>query len=322
VSQEFWDVFLDDTSSEPAIKNPVFLVGTVRSGTTFFPVMLQRASANKLVYCGFEMNAFWTRTGKVSIAMGETAECVTGEARGAEDAEPLQSVRLRKVFFEFLRDKAKVELGDADPTTLRILNKNPFLCNKLPLVSKLFPDAQYIWIHRNLISVVASTKILTQINYLNTLYWWHWPLSDDQNTPRCFSGYPGMIPPKGIDRSRWFPGGNIRYLAEYWLESNEAVKKHFKTLPKEKYIEISYESFVENPTGELQKSLNLVGIPVDPDFSIGEEEVLPRNKLTKSRLTPDEKKELFDFVKLNWKRMNELFPDRYKDLKSALQEFE
>jgi len=282
------------------ITNPIFLVGTMRSGTTFFPRLLQLSSSNKIIPCGFELTPAWVEVGGVPIA----APAVLGHnicpPLTALDKKTGQAERLRR---EFHRRMCSA-IGSTKIGGRRFLNKNPHLCNKLPLVSALFPDAQFIWIRRHILPVVASIKLLFEQTAKKELFWHYWP-EPHPTGARCWNGSRQNQIPKKVEKSRIFPGGAIKHLAEYWLENNEAVSAHLSSLSQKQWHAINHENLISQPVkilNDCHKFLNLPKTAFDAKPFLED-----RNRVWGERLTQQEKSELTDFVVTHKDRIRLIF---------------
>ena len=129
-------------------RRPIFMVGTVRSGSTLLANCLGEHPLIR--YVGFELSGEWSQHGQAALASGhiDDAHCPT---LGAEHASQAKRDALRERFANRL-----AEQGERP----HFLNKNPHLSNKLGFVRALFPDASLIVTGRDLRSTVASTKRL------------------------------------------------------------------------------------------------------------------------------------------------------------------
>ena len=141
------------------------------------------------------------------------------------------------------------------------LNKNPHLCNKLPLVKALFPDARFIWISRDLLQVVASVARLFADVWRRQQTWHWWPFPSETTRSRCWNAFFSLDSRPAVSPERIFPGGNIRYIAEYWLESNSAVFDFFSRLPLESRIKVAEEAVLADPVKELADLAAKLEIP-------------------------------------------------------------
>jgi len=278
---------------------PVFVAGCMRSGTTLFAGLL--GGFDGITYCPFELKHIWSASG-VQMASPQTRENKCPEL-GADDIKEGQAERLKKAFLdEMAKNRPVRKDGEV------FLNKNPHFCNKLPFIDKLYPGARFIWIHRHMPQVVASLKLLFEDVNLRQNTCHYWPEPDPGVKTRCWDAFHVNPLLHGADAKRCFPGGDVRYLAEYWIESNIAVAGFFKGLPAHRRLEVQEERLLEEPGSQLARCLGFLGLPLtisaDDDFGIDRS----RPDLWSSRLTNQELLSLKEFVESNAGEIDGLFP--------------
>jgi hypothetical protein len=229
----------------------------MRSGTTLLADLLGRSP--EIAYCGFELREIWSKIGKVPMASPKTRDnrC---PALGERDATKEQAAVLGKAFRERMMS---LQAGKAEGTIF--LTKNPHLCNKLPFVKALFPDARFIWISRGLPDVVASLRNLFARPDRGKDVWYYWPEKANRG-PRCWNCFFSDSPPADVKRERCFPGGDVKYLAEYWIESNRAVADFRATLKPDEMLTVTAEELVSDPESVLARCLTFLGTAADPSL--------------------------------------------------------
>lgn len=236
--------------AQTALRRPVFVVGAMRSGTTLLADTLGQSP--HIAHCPFELKDLWSQAG-VAMASPKTRDLQCREC-DAVVATPAMRDRLTE---SFLARMSALPGKHADAV---LLNKNPHLCNKLPLVRALFPDARFIWIHRALPQTVASIKRLFAEVQRRQSTWHCWPAPAAAVRNRCWHACHSADALTTLDADRVFPGGDIRYLAEYWLESNRAVAEFFAQTPGAG-VALSYEQFVKAPADALARLQGFVEVP-------------------------------------------------------------
>ena len=190
------------------------------------------------------------------------------------------------------------------------LNKNPHLCNKLPLVKALFPDARFIWISRDLPQVVASVERLFAdvCRRQQTWHWWPFPL--EMTRSRCWNAFYSADSRPAVSPDRIFPGGDIRYIAEYWLESNRAVLDFFNRLPAESHIEVAEEALLADPVKELAVLAAKLEIPFVEREQMGNGVDLSRNYQWRGLLDEIQLGVLSDFIQSHAAEIDGLFSSK------------
>lgn len=108
-------------------------------------------------------------------------------------------------------------------TGKRIVFKNPFHSMRIPILKKLFPDALFIHIYRNPLTVIPSTLHM-------------WTIVGEENALR-----KEWQPPKLEDIITCYSNVITR------------INKDLSDLPGEKYLEISFENLEKDPTAEIQQ---------------------------------------------------------------------
>ncbi|MFA9458148.1 sulfotransferase [Halalkalibacter sp. AB-rgal2] len=280
------------------LTKPVFLVGCMRSGTTLLASIL--GMHDHLVHCPFELKDIWSQIGGVPMASPKTRDR-TCPCLNERDVQPGQAERLTAAFVERMKQNDKNKSENA-----YFLSKNPHLCNKLPLVNSLFPDARYIWIYRDMPRVVASLKVKLKFHY--------WPEKTTQDEYRCWEYFANKKIPNDIDVNRYFPNGNVRYLAEYWIENNKAISEFRQRIEDDRMICIKEEELIKNPNRVVKNILRFLQLPTKLSGKI---ETLnhSRNSLWKQRLNKKDFNDLLEVVMEYGSELNEIFPNK-QDLHS------
>ncbi|MCP4693418.1 MAG: PqqD family peptide modification chaperone [Desulfobacterales bacterium] len=286
---------------------PAFIVGCMRSCTTLLAEMLGRLDG--VVYCPFELKGIWSGKGGVPMSSPGTRDAIC-PSLGPDDVMEGQADRLARAFLVEMEKNRRDGLDRRDQRENAIfLNKNPHLCNKLPFVEALFPDARFIWIHRRLPRVVASLKALFETIHLRRRIRHYWPKPRPGVATRCWEAIHTACLPEGVDPERCFPGGDVKRLAEYWLESNRAVDAFFRTLPPRRRLAIRAERLIRSPGAWLARCRAFLGLPPgEPLENAGIEPDRTRDQLWRSRLQGDERERLLEFVTENQRAMDDLFP--------------
>lgn len=126
---------------------PVFVVGHIRSGTTIFHKLLREAcpGAVDLTDDDFECRTFWQAFG-LKIGSAKTGTfCLSV---GQDD----------------VTDEHRMKIGAHIKTRCRegrmLINKNPHLMNKIGFVAEVLPTSRFVFIIREIMSTVSSTKLL------------------------------------------------------------------------------------------------------------------------------------------------------------------
>ncbi len=229
--------------ADPTITRPIFLVGTVRSGTTYLARCVGEHPA--VLLAGFELLREWMEIAPVEIA----GPGVTGADCPAAEGDDLDETALAAIRDGF----AALHVRKGGWRHTRLMNKNPHLWNKLGLVDRLFPDAHYLVSSRDLYSTVASTKRLWEKMYRD----WGMKHYLPNDETACWS----CAPPRdeaGLDPNRLFPGGDVAVLAEYWLRVYETIERKLAGRPRG--FALRHAAFVEAPDETLGATFASLGL--------------------------------------------------------------
>lgn len=121
-------------------------------------------------------------------------------------------------------------------TGKRIVFKNPYHSMRIPILTKLFPEALFIHIYRNPLTVIPSTRHM-------------WTIVCKENALR----------------KEWRPP-EFEEIIECYNNVITQINKDLSTLPKEKYIEISFENLEKDPITIIQKIYNHFNIDFSDTF--------------------------------------------------------
>lgn len=222
--------------SAPPLRRPIFLVGTVRSGTTYFARCV--GDHPQVINAGFELSKEWHELTGVEIATPGLS-CIHCPPAGPE----VVAGREEQVRAGF----ARLHMAKGGWSGTRLFNKSPHLWNKLPLVRALFPDAILLVSSRDVRSTVASTKRLWEKMERD----WGMKHYLPEDPDACWST-------EGADPQRLFPGGDAAVLAEYWLRVYETVEREagaFRTV-----LPVRHQAFVDDPQGLLREVERAAGL--------------------------------------------------------------
>jgi len=275
------------------IVRPVFITGTVRSGSTFLSQCLNSHPGLDWVYeasTGTELCAEWANLGGVHIGapVAGYSDC---PAMSSEQATPEVCQRIREGF-------AAVWGRQGGNTSKRFLHKNPHFCNKLPFLRGVFPDTRLIITSRDVRSCVLSVQMLwMKVQKVNGVS--HF-LPEDETA--CWGCSP-PVPRESIDPARLFPGGSIRVLGEYWLRMHECLEAGLEGF--DHAMMVRHRDLIANPQEQLRRVF--VALDLDPDERMDLPEVDPtRNQRWPHLLARREREELESFIEINRSRIERL----------------
>ena len=269
----------------PPVERPLFLVGTVRSGTTYFARCLE--DHPQVINAGFELSREWYELAGVEIAT-PGLPCVHCPPAGPEAV----AGRMDEVRDAF----ARLHVSKGGWSRTRLFNKSPHLWNKLPLVRALFPDATLLVTSRDLRSTVASTKRLWEKMERDWQVRHYLP----EGSEACWSCFPAS---EGLDPARLFPGGSAAVLADYWLRVHETIEREVEGFAA--VLPVRHQDFVDEPLATLRAVEEVAGLRPAEYPGIAEMQT-DRNQRWRKILDEREIEEMERFVDLHRERIGRL----------------
>jgi hypothetical protein len=256
---------------------PVFIISAPRSGSTLLFETLE--------VC----HDFWS--------LGEESHSIFGALRqlrpmnnnfesgclSAAQADPSTAALLQAGFLLFLRDSCQrryLDLSPADqPAALRFLEKTPRNALNVPFLVKVFPDAKFIFLHRdpcrNISSIIEA---------------WNTGLKDGSFV--TITNLPGwdrrhwcmLLPPGWRDMN----GKSIAEIATFqWRMCNQIALDDLQSLPRERWICIRHEDFIARPEAMVRQLCAFAAVRFDTPLAEKVSATLPLSKTTVSRPDPD-----------------------------------
>jgi hypothetical protein len=212
---------------------PVFIVCPPRSGSTLlFETMAQSPDVFTI--------------GDESHQLIEGVAALAPAARGFEsnrlvaaDATPEVVAELRGSFFAALRDRAQRQPDAAG--RVRMLEKTPKNALRVPFLARVFPDARFIYLHRDPRPVLAS-------------------MMEAWSSGR-FRTYPNLPGWTGLPWSLLLvPGWRDllgqplhQVVAAQWNTTTRLLLDDLERLPSGSWTVAKYEAFVANPDAEIRR---------------------------------------------------------------------
>jgi hypothetical protein len=249
--------------ADPRFDRPVFIVSPPRSGST---LLFETLSAAPDVFTiGDESHQLIE--GIPGLAPGQNSH--DSNRLLAADATPAVAASLRERFLRELRDRdARVPGAGA----VRMLEKTPKNALRVPFLAAAFPEARFIYLHRDPRQVLGS-------------------MIDGWQSGR-FATYPGLPDWNGLPWSclltpDWrglsgLPLGEI--VARQWDCTTRILLDDLEALPAERRIAIDYGRFLADPQGQVARLCEWADFAWDKPLG----RQLPHSRSTTS--TPDPEK--------------------------------
>lgn len=190
-------------------------------------------------------------------------------------AEPLlQAVRAR--FAGRLRDRDGRQPTPGPPVPrLRFLEKTPKNALRLPFLTRVFPDALYVFLVReprpNIGSMIEAWKSGRWVTYPELDGW--------QGPPWSLLLPPGW---QALD------GHSIAEICAWqWATANRVIADDLATLPRERWTACEYAELVKHPEATVRRICDFAGLEVDQRLLARFDGELPLSRYTQSAPDPD-----------------------------------
>ena len=230
----YWDLVRSQA------KDPVFIVGCSRSGTTVTYETI--AMSPQLLSFGHEIPEFW------DSLWGPRHNGWESEAAGAENARPEHRDAARRYFFQ--------RLGPG-----RVLDKTCINAMRVPYLHRLFPQARFVYIHRDGRDNVSSLMD-------GWLHNGHFGLGKLLGPLPCavnidggaFKEWSFFLPPGWRDYNA-APLEEV--CAHQWLMANRLALDALRQIPAEQWIRLRYEDIFERPVEMFREVFDRLELPFD-----------------------------------------------------------
>ena len=228
---------------DPVFDRPVFIVCPPRSGSTLlFETMAQAPDVFTI--------------GDESHQLIEGVPTLAPAARGFEsnrldatDAVPAVVAALRDSFFAALRDRA--ERRPAPAARVRMLEKTPKNSLRVSFLARVFPEARFIYLHRDPRPVLASMMEAWQSGRFRT----YPTLPGWTGLPWSLLLVPGWRDLIGQPLAR--------VVAEQWNRTTQVLLDDLEQLPAGSWTVANYDALVTDPNAEIRRLCAAHGLAWD-----------------------------------------------------------
>jgi LPS sulfotransferase NodH len=250
----------------PSIERPIVILSAPRAGSTLLFETL--AQAHGIYTIGGESHQLIESIAVLRPGRG----AVNSNRLTRRDATTAIVAELRRRFSGRLRDR------DGQPPAsgarVRLLEKTPKNALRAPFLLEVFPDAQFVFLHRepraNLSSMMEAWRAKGWITY------------------RQLPGWPGpwsLLLPPGYERLQGRPLEEV--VAFQWRVANELILDDLSNLPRERWTTVHYEALIADPRAEIAKLLEFAGLAMDPRLEDYLGRPLPPSRYTQTKPEPE-----------------------------------
>ena len=250
---------------------PVFIVAAPRSGST---LLFETLSQSKVL---------WTVGGE-SHHQFESIQALHPSFRGyasnrltSADATSEVSQQLLANFARSLQSHAGTPLTSLSdpPVAIRLLEKTPKNSLRIPFLQKVFPQARFIFLHRNpaanISSIISAWESGRFVTYPHLPDWHGMPWSL-------------ILPPQW----RELEDASLAEIAAFqWRSTNQTMLEDLQQLPPEQWCAVSYEQFLANPEAETERLCTFASIPFGRNLKRRTSNALPHSRFTLSSPHPN-----------------------------------
>ena len=233
------------------LDNPIIFIGTQRSGTTWMG----------RVFSGHPDLAYWSEPRHI-WTLGNSYK--PNDLLTADDASPIICNRIRKRFRRYVEDAQK----------LRLVEKTPSNCLRIPFLHAVYPNAKIILVVRDGRSVFRSTNEIMKKNV---------PVSRIAQrafeTP--FTEWPAYVPRAFSTLSRKLTGRRLNFwgprpegwhdwlkhdppnvvLAKQWSATITRAVEDGSKLDSDHFFQFKYEDMMASPSELMSRIVDFAQLP-------------------------------------------------------------
>ncbi len=250
----------------PIIERPIIILSAPRAGSTLlFETLMQAVGV-------YTIGGESQRLIESINALRPGGGTATSNRLTAEDATASIVTELRRRFAVKARDRDGAP--PAEGASIRLLEKTPKNALRVPFLLQVFPDARFIFLHRepraNLSSMMQAWRSHGWVTY-RRLAGWNGPWS--------------MLLPPGYERLKDRPLEEI--VAFQWQSANETILDDLASVPRDRWTTVRYEDLIRDPRAEVTKLLEFAGLSMDPRLAEYLSKPLPLSRHTHTAPDPE-----------------------------------
>ncbi len=254
--------FLTKPRSKELKLNPVFLIGCGRSGTTILGSTI--GSHQSVTYLKERRDIWHKAYPEFNIWSGKTNSPKLIVRNSDDDERKTQRLK-RLMFQEQVFNNGSV-----------LLEKLPINNFRLDFINEAFPEAKFIYLHRNGIEVARSIEKIADAGG------WYGKNSIKWNLINELA--------KDLKLSNTNYSNFEKGLLE-WRYSIQFSESFFSKFEKDRYYSLSYQSFLEDPKSQIENIYKFLGLNYTEEFTTEITQGIKRR--SKKMLKPDDRDIMF-----------------------------
>ncbi|SFD43423.1 sulfotransferase family protein [Pseudoalteromonas denitrificans] len=265
-------------------KQPIIILSAPRSGSTFLFETLSKG--NELWTIGGESHA--VIEGMPQLCPGYK-DSISNELT-EHDADPKTIEQLKFRFQSLLKNNEGKTYSEEINGPIRFLEKTPKNALRIRFLSKVFPDAKFIYLVRD-----PKENISSMIDAWNSKHFITYPYLPNFKNRWSLVLLPNW--PSLVNKT------NHEIATQQWKVCNSTILEELKKLPEDKWEITNYSDLIDNPDQEISKLCRFIGINKNENFpELGKNE-LPLSEFT---LTEPKKNKWHKNAHLLASQMNQL----------------
>lgn len=244
------------------VKNPIFILSAPRSGSTLLFETLMR---HKQIWSfGDEGHAWIERFPHLRPVPGG----VESNRLTREHLNPALAHQLRIDMLRGLKSRQGQRVSP-NSGVIRVLEKTPKNCLRVPFINTLYPDARFIYLYRDPKESVSSIME----------GWRHQRFVTYGDVRTAHGRWCFLRPP------RWKSMINrpIHEIAAFqWKSCQDIILNDLKALDANRWTSCSFDEFLSDPLTTVRRLVNFGGLDVDTELEAYCSSPLPNSRYTQT----------------------------------------